>query len=71
MKKPIICPYKSSASGQCSHKGCKITRKRIRYCGYKNHYNCPLFIEWLKKARKSKIQRRNTSENDIGEKVHG
>lgn len=57
MKRTVnLCPYNSSASGQCSHKGCKVSRKQLRYCGYKRHHNCPLFIDWVKKARKSKIE---------------
>lgn len=60
MKKLELCPYYSTCSGQCSHKGCEISRKQKRYCGYKNHYNCPMFIEWVKKARKAKIEGRES-----------
>lgn len=52
------CPYNSSCSGQCTHKGTIPSNKAKRYCGYKHPYNCPLFIDWLKKARKSKIEGR-------------
>lgn len=60
MKRLELCPYKSSNSGQCTHKGCKISRKQLRFCGHKNHYNCPLFIDWVRKARKAKIEGRKS-----------
>jgi len=41
------CPYKSSYSGQCSHKGTKPNRKCKRYCGHEYPHNCDLFMQWL------------------------
>ncbi len=67
MKKPELCPYKVNASGQCSHKACEVLRKHKRYCGYKKHYNCPLFIEWVKKARKFKIEGREAIISGMGD----
>ena len=59
MKKIINkCPYNSSCSGQCTHRGCKLNKNNKRYCGHKRHHNCPLFIDWVKKARKAKIEGR-------------
>lgn len=67
MKKPK-CPYLSTLSkyNQCTHKGDKLRRKAKRLCGHKQPHNCEMFIDWLKKARKSKTRRRNTFENNIG-----
>lgn len=68
MKKLIICPYNSSCSGQCTHRGTIPSHKNKRYCGYKNYYNCELFIEWVKKSRKSKIEGREHIKSGMEEK---
>ncbi len=58
MKNINNCPYNSSCSGQCTHRGCKLNKSKKRYCGHKKHHNCPLYIDWVKKVRKAKIEGR-------------
>jgi len=42
------CPYESTSSRKCTHKGVasKQTRRK-RFCGYGDPRDCPLFQEWL------------------------
>jgi len=66
------CPYKSTNSNNCTHKGCKANRKSKRVCGFKNPMNCPLYLEWLEEwsqnQEKSKIEAVNRPKNNTGER---
>lgn len=54
--KTTICPYKAENNKTCSHKGCKPNKGNQRKCGFKHHYNCELFRNWLALSEKSKFK---------------
>jgi len=45
------CPYQSSFSNRCSHKGLKSSGRRKRFCPYRNPGKCPLYNEWRKQRK--------------------
>lgn len=55
------CPFKDNKV--CSHKKGLLDRRERKYfkrvCGFKDHNNCPLFLEWYKYNHNFRVDENN------------
>lgn len=70
----LICPYKSTNTKTCTHRGTKKNRGGKRACGYKHYHNCHFFVEWIEstaKPIKGDSERFKSPATTIGELTYG